>query len=291
MERPSTLGRIGKAVVLTAIVLVVLLPFYVVVVTSLSPATEINRVGGLVLWPGELSLGAYREVLSNGVVTRAILVSIGITAVGTALSVTVTTLAAYGLSRPDGFASRPLLIIVLITFLFTPGIIPSYLMVRSLGLLDSFAALILPHAVFAFHLVIMRSFFMSLPSELIDSARIDGAGEFRILARIVVPLSKAVIAVIALYYAVGYWNAFFNAVLYLNDSGKWPMQLVVRTYVLQGNPLATQPGAESAGADSLPAPLAVQTAVVVLAILPILFLYPFVQRHFVKGVILGAVKG
>ncbi len=297
LEKPTRTGRVAKAVVLTAIVAAVLLPFYVVTLTSLSDRRTVTESGGLVMVPGGISVDAYQEILSGGVVTRALLVSMGITLVGTALSTTLSVLAAYGLSRPGSLGHRPLLVLVLITFLFGPGIIPSYLMVRSLGLIDTYAALILPGAVAAFHVVVLRSFFMQLPHELLDSARIDGAGEFRILSRIVMPLSKGVIAVIALFYAVGYWNAFFTALLYLNDNAKWPLQLVLRTYVLQGSPLpitggeAERAAAANAVAEAPPPALSIQMAVVVLAILPIVFIYPLVQRHFVKGVIIGAVKG
>jgi putative aldouronate transport system permease protein len=297
LEKPTRTGVVAKAVVLTAIVAAVLLPFYVVTLTSLSDRRTVTESGGLVMVPGGISVDAYQEILSGGVVTRALLVSMGITLVGTALSTTLSVLAAYGLSRPGSLGHRPLLVLVLITFLFGPGIIPSYLMVRSLGLIDTYAALILPGAVAAFHVVVLRSFFMQLPHELLDSARIDGAGEFRILSRIVMPLSKGVIAVIALFYAVGYWNAFFTALLYLNDNAKWPLQLVLRTYVLQGSPLpitggeAERAAAANAVAEAPPPALSIQMAVVVLAILPIVFIYPLVQRHFVKGVIIGAVKG
>ena len=149
--------------------------------------------------------------------------------------------------------------------------------------------MILPTALSAFNLVIMRGFFMGLPTELYDGARIDGAGEFRILGQIVVPLSKAVIAVVGLFYAVGYWNAWFNALLYLNDSHKWPLQLVLRTYVLQGQSLGDSSAAASGEAP--PPQQAVQAAVVIVALVPILLVYPFLQRHFTKGVLTGAVKG
>jgi len=291
-EPPTRIGQMSKGVILTLIVLAVVFPLWVVVITSLSTQEAINRAGGLVVIPTDVSLQAYREIFSGGVVTRAVMVSLGVTAIGTAFSLTVTVMAAYGLSRPGSLLHRPLLFTVLLTFLFVPGLIPTYLLVSSLGLIDSYAALILPTAVSAFNLVVMRSFFMGIPSELIDSARIDGAGEFRILTRIVLPLSKAVTAVVGMFYAVGYWNAFFNALLYLHDNRKWPLQMVLRTYVLDAQHM---PGVgASADADivggAVPT-LAIRMAVVVIAILPVLAIYPFVQRHFTKGVIIGAIKG
>jgi putative aldouronate transport system permease protein len=220
------------------------------------------------------------------------MVSLGVTLVGTAISLTVTVLAAYGLSRPGSLMHRPLLFLVLLTFLFGPGMIPSYLLISSLGLIDTYWALILPGAVAAFNLVVMRAFFMNIPAEVTDSARIDGASEFRILMKLVLPMSKGVTAVIGLFYAVGYWNSFFNAVLYLNDNAKWPLQVVLRQYVLQGQSLIVgQSGDTTIAGQSLPPSLAIQMAIVVVALLPVLFVYPFIQRHLTKGVIIGAIKG
>ena len=290
-EEPTLFGRAAKGVIVSVVVLAVLFPLYVVVLTSVSPQAAITKAGGLVLVPDGFSLAAYGELLSGGVVSKAVLVSTGLAVFGTLFSTVLTLLAAYGLSRPGSFAHRPLLFVVLLTFLFGPGMIPTYLLVSSLGLLDTYAALVLPGAVAAFNLVVLRSFFMNIPQDLVDSARIDGASEFGILTRIVLPLSKAVTAVIALFYAVGYWNAFFNAFLYLNTPDKWPIQLVLRQYVLQGQPIPGT-GGESVipGVGPLPT-LAVKMAVVVIAVVPVLFVYPFVQKHFTKGVILGAIKG
>lgn len=274
----------GLAVVLLCAI--VLFPFWVVVATSLSSHEAITRAGGLVVIPTDLSLDAYRNILKGGIVTKATIVSLGITAVGTTLSLVVTTLAAYGLSRRGSFGHRPLLMMVLLTFLFHPGMIPVYVMVRELHMLGTYAALIVPGALSAFNLVIIRGFIMNIPQDLLDAARIDGASEWRVLGSIVLPLCKAVLAVVGLFYGVGYWNAFFGAMLYLRDSSMWPLQLVLRTYVLQGTPLMNDVAGESP-----PPQQAVQMAVVVIAIIPILLVYPFVQRHLTKGVLTGALKG
>jgi len=295
MEEPTPAARALRAVAIAVVLLLVLFPLYVVVLTSISTQTSVADAGGLVIVPHGITFGAYTDLFSGGVVTRSVIVSTGITLVGTALSVTVTVMAAYGLSRPNSFAHRPLLFVVLLTFLFSPGIIPTYLLVQSLGLIDSYAALILPGAVAAFNVVVVRSFFMnSIPQDLIDSARLDGASEFRILREIVLPLSKAVTAVIALFYGVGYWNAFFNALIYLNDNAKWPLQLVLRAYVLQGQPIPGVSSVQQAAANSITGAvptLAIKMAVITLAVIPVVIVYPFVQRHFTKGVIIGAVKG
>jgi putative aldouronate transport system permease protein len=295
MEEPTPAEKALRAAAIAVVLLVVLFPLYVVVLTSISTQTSVAAAGGLVIVPHGITFGAYTDLFSGGVVTRSVIVSTGVTLVGTALSVAVTVMAAYGLSRPNSFAHRPLLFIILLTFLFGPGIIPTYLLVQSLGLIDSYAALILPGAVAAFNVVVVRSFFMnSIPQDLIDSARLDGASEFRILREIVLPLSKAVTAVIALFYGVGYWNAFFNALIYLNDNAKWPLQLVLRAYVLQGQPIPGVSSVQQAAADSITGAvptLAIKMAVITLAVIPVVIVYPFVQRHFTKGVIIGAVKG
>ncbi|MFI6710379.1 carbohydrate ABC transporter permease [Nonomuraea sp. NPDC050478] len=289
-EPPSPAGRVGKGAVLTVIVLAVLLPLYTIVLTSLSSKATVNRVGGLVLIPEGITFDAYIQIFSDTVVRRAVLVATGVTVVGTAISLCVSILGAYSLARPGSFLHRPLLFAVLLMFVFFPGIIPVYLMVSGLGLKDTYWSLILPTAVSAFNVVVMRAFFMNIPGEIMDSARIDGAGEFRILWRIVLPMSKAVTAVVGLFYAVGYWNAWFNAMLYLEDSRKWPLALVLRQYVVDSNPLPTATVGVT-GAGDLPPTLAVKMAIVVVAVVPALVIYPFVQRHFTKGVLIGAVKG
>ncbi len=289
LSQPTLPVRAVKGVVLLVCCALVLIPFISVISTSLATREQVTRSGGLVFLPDKISFAAYQAILSGGVVTRATLVSLGVTVVGTALSLLATTLLAYGLSRSGSFGHKPFLMIVLFALLFTPGIIPSYLIVKSLGLLDTYWSLILPVVINAFNVIILRAFFMELPSEVIDSARIDGAGDFGILWRIVLPLSKGALAVIGLFYAVGFWNAFFSALLYLNDNSMWPLQLVLRTYVVNQSQVGVdQLG--SAGAD-LPPQEAIQMAILVLSIIPILVVYPFVQRHFTKGVLIGAVKG
>ncbi|SDT22173.1 carbohydrate ABC transporter permease [Microlunatus soli] len=275
--------QVLKVVIISLIVLLMAGPFVYVILTSLASRSS----SGHGVLPSDYSFDAYRSLLAGGVVTRALLVSIGVTVVGTVLSVLFTVLLAFGLVRtremPGG---RAILFLILATMLFNAGIIPNYLLVKQLGLLNSYWSLILPTLISAFNLVVVRSFFMQLPTELYDAARIDGASEWRLLWQVVMPLSKAVIAVIGLFYAVGYWNSFFTALLYINDTSKWPIQLVLNTYVLQGSPLS-----QIQNPDIQPPARAIQMAVVVMATLPVLIVYPFVQRFFTKGVLTGAIKG
>lgn len=286
-EEPKPVTNAAKAIAIVVVLTLVTVPFLVVVSTSLADPADVVANGGWVLWPENPSFAAYREILQGGIVGRATLVSFGVTVVGTLLSLSCTVLLAYALSRPGVYGGKPLMLLVLFTFLFPPGIIPAYLVVKETGLLDTYAALIAPVLVNTFNLVVMRGFFQSLPEELYEAARIDGASEWKMLWRITIPLSRAVLAVIGLFYAVSYWNSWFHALLYLDDPAKWPLQLVLRTYVLAGGQLA-DPSVGEAGLMS--APQTVQMAVVVLATVPIVLVYPFLQRFFVKGVLSGAIK-
>ncbi|WP_089773956.1 carbohydrate ABC transporter permease [Ruania alba] len=284
---PPGIGIRGlKAVVLVVCCAVVILPFVMVISTSLADEAQIVAAGGYVLWPDRPSLAAYQAVLQNGVVSRATLVSIGITVVGSGMSVTVVALLAYSLARPGTWGHKSILFVVLFTMLFSAGMIPNYLLIKQLGLIDSYWALILPTLVSGFQVVIMRSFFIEVPREIIDAARIDGASEIRILLNIMLPLSRAVIAVVALFNAVTYWNAFFNAVLYMNSPEKWPLQLVLRTYVVDRSAIGTDLPVET-----LPPQQSLQMAILVIALIPICMVYPFLQKHFAKGLVIGAVKG
>ncbi|HEY3062322.1 MAG TPA: carbohydrate ABC transporter permease [Chloroflexota bacterium] len=287
LEQETVFERVVKICTFAVIMFVIVYPFFSVVATSLASDQDVIKNGGLVIWPENPTLNSYRTIFAGGVVTRAALVSVGITVVGTLTSLALTVGMAYGLSRRI-VGGKWILIIALTTLLFTPGIIPNYLAVKQYGLLNTYASLILPVVISAFNLVVMRQFFMGIPTELIDSAKIDGANDWDILLKIMLPLSKAVLAVIALFYAVNtYWNAFFNALLYLNDSAMWPLQLVLRLYVVQGAPLPTAGEA----LDSVPPLQSLQMAVVVVALVPILIVYPFLQRYFTSGVLSGAIKG
>ncbi|MGW2277904.1 carbohydrate ABC transporter permease [Streptomyces sp. NPDC001770] len=288
-DEPTKAGLAFKGFGLVAICAVILIPIWVVVVTSLSDTKAINDAGGLVVWPKSVTFVAYKELLSGGAVTRAAMVSIGLTVVGTVFSMVVSILCAYGLSRRDSIAHRPLLMTLMATMFFGAGLIPTYLLVTGIGLSDSYWSMILPSAISVFNILVLRGFFMDTAPELIDAARIDGAGEWRILLQIVMPLSRAVVAVISLFYAVGYWSQWFNAMLYIQDSDKYPLQMILRQLVLQHQ---VPPGAMGAAVSSGQInSLAVQMAVMVLALIPVAVLSPFVQKHFQKGMLTGAVKG
>lgn len=287
-EEPSKAGVAGKGLVLSLACLAIVFPLWIVIVTSLQTKKTIDEAGGLVVIPKGVTFVAYQELLSGGQVQRAALVSVGVTLVGTLFSMAVSVLCAYGLSRSGSLGHRWILMTLLATMFFGAGLIPTYLLVQGLGLTDTYLALILPSAVSVFNILVLRAFFMGISQELIDSARIDGAGDWRILWKIVMPLSRAVLAVIALFYAVGYWSAWFNASIYLTDQDMMPLQnVMIQLVQKQERPVGLSAQVNTGELSAL----ALQMAVMVLALIPVAVLSPFVQRHFKKGMLTGAVKG
>lgn len=291
-ERPDPATQTVRGGILVLVVAAVLVPLWIVVLTSFSTPGAINRAGGLVVWPDGFTTAAYRQMLDDGPVTRAILVSLGITVIGTAISMAVSLLCAYGLSRSRSFGHRTILLVLVVTMFVGGGMIPTFLVVTKLGGYGQYWALILPNAISVFNILVLRAFYSGTAGDLIDAARIDGASDWRILWSVVLPTSRAVTAVVALFYAVGYWNSFFNVMLYMpTDSTKWPLQYVLLQYVNQGMSI---PGSANNGFGShgvQTAPLSLQMAVVVLTLVPIVLVYPFMQKHFRTGVLTGAIKG
>ena len=271
MERPNVAVMVAKVVILLVVALVMVFPFVYVLSVSLGGDWD-PLAGANSLLPHHLTFRVYREIFRGGVVLHSLLVSIGVTLVGTAVDMVMTTTLAFGLTRTHQVpGSRIVLFMALATLLFSAGIIPTYLVVRDLGLLNNYASLILPGMISAFNLVVVRQFFMSIPEDLTDAALIDGANPLQIFRHIVLPLSKAVIAVVALFYAVAIWSDYFSALLYLNNSAMWPIQMVLQ--------------AEGQGGLGLRA-----AATVIVATVPILLVYPFLQRYLTAGVLSGAIK-
>ncbi|GAA3487828.1 carbohydrate ABC transporter permease [Streptomyces cremeus] len=291
-EPPTGVGQAAKGLTLGGVLALVVVPLWIIVVTSFSDAGSINRAGGLVIWPDGLTAEAYRQMLSDSTVLNALIVSLGITLVGTAFSMAVSITCAYGLSRSRSLGHRFVLMLLIVTMFVGGGLIPTFLVVTGLGGYGQWWALVLPSAVSVFNILVLRAFYQSTSSELIDAARMDGAGEWRILWSVVLPTSRAVTAVIALFYGVGYWNSFFNVMIYMpTDSAKWPLQYVLLTYVNRGNGMPGSVDGGFGGTQMQTAPLSLQMAVVVLTLIPLLVVYPFVQKHLRTGVLTGAIKG
>ena len=278
--------RVINALLLTGFALICFIPFLHVIGSPFATPGEL-ATRPFVLIPETFSLDAYRYVLSTSTIFRAMGVSVFVTVVGTFLSLLVTSLMAYALSKKRLRGRRVINFLVVFTMLFSGGMIPTFIVVNALGLLDTLWSLILPVTVNAFNFVIMRSFFQAIPESLEEAARIDGCSEIGVFARIVLPLSTASIATIGLFYAVAYWNTYMWAILFINNSSLWPIQVLLRQIVI----VATGINADSSVVDVVPPAQSVKMAVIVLATLPMLLVYPFIQRFFVKGALIGSVKG
>ncbi|RXZ83342.1 carbohydrate ABC transporter permease [Paenibacillaceae bacterium] len=269
--------------------LITVVPFIYVIAGSFATQRELLEKG-FILFPTEFSLEAYRFIFSTSTLMTSMWVTIFITVAGTLINIVLTCLMAYPLARRDMDFRKPIQLMVIFTMLFSGGMIPTFIVVKELGMIDTYWSLLLPGAISAFNLIIIRSFFQQLPDGLEESAKIDGANDIAILFKIVLPLSLPAIATFSLFYAVGHWNTFFNAVLYINDAAKWPIQVLLRQIVIlsQGGGLGDTAAFE---ADFVPPEQSVKMAVIVISTLPILLVYPFLQKHFAKGVLLGSVKG
>jgi putative aldouronate transport system permease protein len=281
----SLAGRITDVliwVVLLFSTILVGMPILYVIQASFSDSTDII--------PKNWTLVAYRYIMQSPAIWRSLGVSVYITVVGTLISIALSTLMAYSLSHKALPGRRFYLALVVFTMLFNGGIIPTYFVVRSTGLLNSLWALMIPNAINAFNMIVLRNFFQNIPESLRESAKIDGCPEPVILWKIIVPLSLPALAAFALFYAVEKWNIYFNALLYLSDSRKWPVQVLLRQIIYAQVGLLGEARGGSDDAAALTA-LAVRSAVIVVATVPIVLVYPFLQRHFVKGLLVGSVKG
>ncbi|MFL0554551.1 MULTISPECIES: carbohydrate ABC transporter permease [Paenibacillus] len=267
-------------VLLGLVGLAMFLPFVYVLITSFSNQN--------VVWPTQFSLEPYRYIFSTQTFIRSIGVSVYITVLGTFLSLLATALMAYSLSFKFLPGRSGILLMVLFTMVFQGGMIPTYFVVKNLHMLDSTWSLMIPGLISAFYLIVMRDFFSTVPMELIESAKIDGAHELTVLLRIVLPLSLPALAAFGLFYAVGIWNQYFNAILYINEPDLWPVQVILRQIVILASAgLGAGDGGESVAYYGQ----GVKMAVIVVSTLPIMIVYPFLQKHFAKGALLGSVKG
>lgn len=272
------------------IILIVLVPLIFVVAASFSDPDRVIR-GDVLLIPKGITLKAYSMVFENQDIWRGFANTLFYTAAGTTISLVLTILAAYPLSRKNLRGRNFLMMAILFTMYFSGGMIPTYMLVRNLGMYNSIWAILIPNAVSTYNLIVAKTFFEnSIPEELYESAHLDGCGNIAMLIKIVIPLSKAIMAVLVLYYAVAIWNAYFDALIYLKDAAKQPLQIVLRNILLMGQ--TEQMGTNDVGmAEKIKMAEAIKYSVIVVSSIPMLILYPFVQKYFVKGVMIGAVKG
>ena len=271
--------------------LVFILPVWHVIMASFSEAKVLATHTGLVGVPlGEPTLGGYKIVLSSPIFLTGYANTAFYVIVGTTISIVMTIIGAYCLSRKSFQYRNRFMLIISFTMLFNGGMVPTYMVVRNLGLYNSRWAVIIPSAISVFNLIIMRTGFMEVPASLEESAKLDGASEWTIMFRIIVPLSKATIAVILLYYAVGIWNSWFPAMIYLKDREKFPLQLILREILLLNDTSVMTSSADAVKNAQLERKL-VKYCTIVVSTVPIMCFYPFIQKYFTKGVMIGAVKG
>ncbi|MEH7119973.1 carbohydrate ABC transporter permease [Neobacillus vireti] len=276
---------------LTLICLAVLYPLYFVVIASISNPDLVYN-GSVWLLPKEITFEGYKRIFSDPKIWLGYKNTIIYTVLGTAIQVSLTLMAAYALSRKDLYGKSFFMLMILFTMFFSGGLIPTYLVVKDLGMLNTMWAMIIPKAIAVWNLIVARSFFeSSIPNELLEAGKIDGCSNTKFFLKIVLPLSKPIIAVMVLFYAVGNWNSYFDALIYLNDESLYPLQLILRNILIQ-NQLSVQMLSDL---DNLAAQQHVgeiiKYGVIIVAAIPLLIVYPFVQKYFVKGVLIGGVKG
>lgn len=278
-------------IVLTLLTLSVLYPLIYVVSASLSNPHAVNG-GKMWLWPVQVTVDGYRTVFQYHEIVTGFLNSLFYAVVGAFISVSLTLLAAYPLSRRDLVGRTPIMIFFLIPMVFSGGMIPTYLVVHDLGLLNTRWALVIPGAVSVFQVIVTRTFFMAtIPEDLLEAARVDGCNDFRFFFRMVLPLSKPIIAVNALFYAVAQWNSWFNALIYLTNEHLFPLQLVLRQILILNSVDPSQVSDASLLAHQQALQDLLKYGLIVIASIPPLLAYPFVQKHFVKGMMIGSLKG
>ncbi len=292
----TPLERIEYAIIVSTLLLLVVVtvqPLLNLLAISLSEPSRVAGISGLAIVPNGLSFDVWALLLQHPMVQRGVLNSLLITLSGVAVGLIGTSLMAWGLSRPGLPGRRVIFVLVLITIVFEPGIIPDYFLMRRLGLLDTYWAVILYKGINAWYLIILVRFFEEIPAELIEAAELDGANPFQVFWTIVLPLARPALATIALFYFVYHWNEFFRAMIYLNDQGKWPLQVVLRNFVVEGDRVAIV-GVQASGTNTGAGQInirALKAGMILLTIAPILLIYPLILKFFTKGTMSGALKG
>lgn len=278
-----------NVMILVLLSLAALYPLVFVLFASFSDPGLLAQNRGLLLFPKGFTTEAYRLVFMNPSIGTAYFNTLFYVVVGTTINIVLTSMAAYGLSRRDVMWKNAIMFMIVFTMFFDGGLIPTYLLVSNLGLLDTRWALIIPGALSAFNLIIMRTAFQAVPVELEESARLDGASDFRICWSVVFPLSLPVIAVMILFYGVAHWNSWFSAMIYLQSRALFPLQLILREILIVNDTGSMLTGVSSG--DQMPIGQTIKYATIIVATVPILCVYPFLQKYFVKGVMIGAIKG
>lgn len=282
-------------IILTLILFVVAYPLYWVIISSFSDPTAVSA-GKVLLRPMGFTLKGYAEVFKNSQVMRGFFNSIVITVVGVCVNLAVTLPTAYALSRDNFSGKKPITVFYMITMFFGGGMIPTYLVVKNMQLLNTIWALVLPGCLSVYNMIVARTFFKSnISEELYEAGEIDGCTQSRFFFQIALPLSKAIIAIMVLYYGVGHWNSYFSALLYISDQDKYPLQLVLRNILITNQTALSQTATTAAARAALQEQQqlidVMKYSLIIISSVPVLIMYPLVQKHFVKGVMIGSVKG
>ena len=282
-------------IILTLILFIVAYPLYWVIISSFSDPTAVSA-GKVLLRPMGFTLKGYAEVFKNSQVMRGFFNSIVITFVGVCVNLAVTLPTAYALSRDNFSGKKPITVFYMITMFFGGGMIPTYLVVKNMQLLNTIWALVLPGCLSVYNMIVARTFFKSnISEELYEAGEIDGCTQSRFFFQIALPLSKAIIAIMVLYYGVGHWNSYFSALLYISDQDKYPLQLVLRNILITNQTALSQTATTAAARAALQEQQqlidVMKYSLIIISSVPVLILYPLVQKHFVKGVMIGSVKG
>lgn len=272
--------------VVTFLMIITLYPIVYVAVASISDPMIVAQSGGIMLWPQGIQFEGYRRVLANPEIWSGYANTIFYTVVGTLLNVIFTSCFAFALSRKKLMFKKPMTLFMMVTMFFNGGMIPTYLNMKNLGLLDTRAAVLLPGLVSAYNCIIMRTNFEGIPDSLEESAKIDGASDWTVFSKIILPLSMPTVAVMILFYGVGHWSSWFNEMMYLQNRSLWPLQLIIREIIVLSGSSAMSDGSLSFEMIEI-----IKYATIMVSTLPILCVYPFLQKYFVKGVMVGAVKG
>ncbi|RAV10908.1 carbohydrate ABC transporter permease [Paenibacillus contaminans] len=278
-----------NALVLGLIALSCLLPIVHIAALSMSDPHYIVS-GSVSFWPKGWSFDSYRLLIDGTRIMQSFLNSVVITVLGVGLSLAFTILAAYPLARTYMYGRRFFTLAIVFTMLFSGGMIPTYLVIKSLGLMNTYGAIWLPSLISTYYMLIMRTFFANIPGELEEAARMDGCGEFRYLIRIVLPLSLPVIATVALFYAVGYWNSFLSVLMYIQDTEKYNLAVLVQQ-MISSQSLLQEINNLPVGEQTAATPEGIKSAGIMIMVIPMLLIYPFLQRYFIQGVMIGAIKG
>lgn len=293
MHYKQTFGEklfgIVNAVILIALMILFLYPILHIIFASLSDPARIMQHRGLLFAPLGFRLEAYKLVFENPMISVSYRNTLFYVVVGTVINIVLTSLGAYALSRKQVYIRNAVMLMITFTMFFSGGLIPSYLLIKTLHMQDTFWVMIIPGAISAYNLIIMRTYFLGLPDSLEESAKIDGAGDFTVLFKIFIPIAMPIIAVMILFYGVGHWNAWFGASIYLRNRELFPLQLVLREILIQNSTDNMLTSVELSDKGMIGE--TVKYATIVVATLPILFIYPFLQKYFTKGVMIGSVKG